>query len=142
MSHKILLGAALVAVAVLGFAWFDVNNQSIVTQTPTDTTTSVTVSPGTTTGTPGTTPTPTPVPTPTSYTLAQVATHSSAASCWAAINGKVYNLTSWIRQHPGGQTAILSLCGTDGSAAFNGQHGGQARPASELAGFFLAPLAQ
>ena len=37
-----------------------------------------------------------------SYTLAQVAIHSSAADCWTAINGSVYNLSAWIARHPGG----------------------------------------
>ena len=74
------------------------------------------------------------------YTMAQVAAHNSSASCWSAINGSVYDLTSFISQHPGGQAAIKSLCGVDGSAAFNGQHGGQARPASELVGFKIGVL--
>jgi len=77
-----------------------------------------------------------------SYTLAQVATHNNASSCWTAINGNVYDVTTWINQHPGGRAPILSLCGTDGSAAFNGQHGGQARPAAELATFKIGTLAQ
>lgn len=72
--------------------------------------------------------------------MAMVTAHNSASGCWAAINGNVYDLTNWINQHPGGQGPILSLCGTDGSAAFNGKHGGQARPASELANFLLGPL--
>ncbi len=76
------------------------------------------------------------------YTMAKVAQHNSAASCWAAINGNVYDLTDWINQHPGGPQRILNLCGTDATAAFNAQHGGQARPAQELAQFLLAPLAQ
>ena len=74
------------------------------------------------------------------YTMAQVQQHATAQSCWTAINGSVYNLTNWINQHPGGPGAILGLCGTDGSAAFNGQHGGQARPARELAGFRIGAL--
>lgn len=73
--------------------------------------------------------------------MTMVAQHNSAGSCWAAINGNVYDLTNWINQHPGGQGPILSLCGTDGSAAFNGQHGGQARPENELSNFLLGPLA-
>jgi len=72
--------------------------------------------------------------------MAQVAAHNSASSCWTAINGKVYNLTAWIDQHPGGPEAILSLCGTDGTAAFEAQHGGQARPEAELANFYVGPL--
>ncbi len=75
-----------------------------------------------------------------SYTMAEVAKHATASSCWTAINGKVYDVTRWISRHPGGQRAILSLCGTDGSAAFNGQHGGQSRPAAELAGFRIGSL--
>lgn len=139
MSHKILIGAAVLAVAVLGYAWVSMNQPTAstpvdITQTNTPAT-STTTTGSTATGTTSTTP-------PGSYTMANVAAHNNASSCWAAINGKVYNLTSWIKQHPGGQAAILSLCGTDGSAAFNGQHGGQPRPASELAGFLLGPLAQ
>ncbi len=79
-------------------------------------------------------------PVATSYSLAVVATHNSGASCWTTINGKVYDVTSWINQHPGGAQAILSLCGKDGSSAFNGQHGGQARPEQELATFYIGTL--
>jgi cytochrome b involved in lipid metabolism len=79
---------------------------------------------------------------PGTYTMADVALHNSAASCWSAINGGVYDLTSWINQHPGGQGTILSICGIDGSSAFNNQHGGQRRPASELTGFQIGTLTQ
>jgi cytochrome b involved in lipid metabolism len=87
-------------------------------------------------------PTQTPPPTSSSYTLANVAQHNSATSCWSAISGKVYDLTGWINQHPGGPGHILALCGSDGSAAFNAQHGGQSRPAQELARFYIGDLAQ
>lgn len=76
----------------------------------------------------------------TSYTLKQVAQHADVGSCWTAINGQVYDLTSWIDKHPGGPDQILELCGTDGSAAFNLQHTGDSRPASELTAFRLGPL--
>ena len=76
------------------------------------------------------------------YTLADVAKHANATSCWTAINGKVYDVTSWIDQHPGGREAILSTCGKDASAAFNDQHGGQRRPAQELATFYIGDLAK
>lgn len=73
-------------------------------------------------------------------TLAQVATHNSSKDCWSAINGKVYNLTDWIDRHPGGPQVIKGLCGKDGSAGFNGQHSGQARPADELKNFYVGTL--
>ncbi|MBL6592801.1 MAG: hypothetical protein ISP16_01840 [Candidatus Aquiluna sp.] len=74
------------------------------------------------------------------FTLAQVSERNSAAECWVAIDGGVYDLTQWILSHPGGSGAILNLCGKDGSASFNSQHGGQARPSSTLDGYYLAPL--
>ena len=72
--------------------------------------------------------------------MAKVAEHNNASSCWAAINGNVYDLTKWINKHPGGPERILSICGTDASAAFNGQHGSAPRPANELKNFLLGPL--
>ncbi|HEX8591561.1 MAG TPA: cytochrome b5-like heme/steroid binding domain-containing protein, partial [Candidatus Paceibacterota bacterium] len=72
--------------------------------------------------------------------LEEVARHGSRADCWSAINGSVYDLTSWIPQHPGGEQAILILCGTDGSATFNAQHGGAARQQAILAGFKVGDL--
>ena len=82
---------------------------------------------------------PTPVVTSTTpeYTLAQVATHSNSSSCWSVINTSVYDLTSWINSHPGGKQAILTICGKDGTTAFENQHGGQRRPEQELASFFI-----
>ncbi|MEL0319172.1 MAG: cytochrome b5-like heme/steroid binding domain-containing protein, partial [Aquiluna sp.] len=87
-----------------------------------------------------------PEPSPTAeetfqgYTLAEVSERDSAAECWVAIDGGVYDLTEWIRSHPGGSGAILNLCGKDGTTSFTSQHGGQARPSSTLDGYYLAPL--
>ena len=90
------------------------------------------------------TPTPTTTVKPSAsvkaFSKAEVAKHATPSDCWAIINGNVYNLTKWINQHPGGPGVIKALCGQDGSAQFNGQHGGQKRPASELAGFKIGSL--
>ena len=75
-----------------------------------------------------------------SFTLAEVAKHNTSASCYSAINGSVYDLTQWIGQHPGGQAAIKSLCGVDGSSAFNGQHGASSKPNNVLSGFKIGTL--
>jgi hypothetical protein len=107
-----------------------------VTPTPVATPT-VVVTP---TPTPTVTATPTPTPTIAGYTMAQVKANNSARSCWTAIDGFVYNLTSWISSHPGGAGAILFLCGTDGTNAFKAQHEQQARPAVRLDGYKLGPL--
>jgi cytochrome b involved in lipid metabolism len=53
-----------------------------------------------------------------SYTLADVAAHASASDCWMVLNSnKVYNLTPFIKMHPGG-SVIAASCGKDGTAAF------------------------
>ena len=95
-------------------------------------------------------PTPTQTPsksaTPTAansgYTLAQVKANNSRQSCWTIIDNYVYDLTRWINSHPGGASAILSLCGVDGSAAFNSQHENQSKPAVRLDSYKLGPLAK
>ena len=74
------------------------------------------------------------------YTLEKVKANASATSCWSVIKGNVYDLTSWINQHPGGSSSIKSLCGVDGSVAFAAQHQGQSKPDSRLAGYLLGPL--
>lgn len=53
----------------------------------------------------------------TKYTAAQVAEKNTAQECWTIINGKVYDLTSYIPRHPGGDD-ILRACGTDGTTLF------------------------
>lgn len=74
------------------------------------------------------------------YSLAEVQAANTGSKCWSIVSGSVYNLTSWISRHPGGQEAILSICGKDATAAFQDRHGGQARPTSELAGFKIGIL--
>jgi len=86
------------------------------------------------------TPAPTPAPTKAGYTMAQVRANNTAANCWAVIDDSVYDLTNWIKSHPGGSGAIVGLCGTDGSAAFSVKHGNQSRPAAQLNSYRLGPL--
>lgn len=75
-----------------------------------------------------------------SYTMAEVAQHNNEVSCRSVINGNVYDLTSFVTQHPGGDRNILKICGIDGTMAFEGKHGGQNRPEKTLAGFMIGTL--
>jgi hypothetical protein len=94
-------------------------------------------------------PAPTSNPSPTAdvttqagYTMAKVKENNSASSCWSVISGNVYDLTKWINQHPGGASAIQSLCGIDGTSSFLAQHRGGGSPQQRLAGYLLGPLAK
>jgi cytochrome b involved in lipid metabolism len=73
-------------------------------------------------------------------TLADISSHSSKDSCWSTIEGKVYDLTSFISKHPGGADAILSICGKDGSELFDGKHGMDPRAKGLLPNFYLGDL--
>ena len=74
------------------------------------------------------------------YTLDEVAQHDDASSCWAVVEGQVYDLTRWVSQHPGGPERILGICGTDASLQFEAQHSGQARPERQLESFRIGSL--
>ena len=80
-------------------------------------------------------------PTEATYTMAQVAKHATSSSCWSAINGSVYDLTQWLSQHPGGASPIRSICGRDGSTAFNQRLANTAEAQDTLPHFKIGTLA-
>jgi cytochrome b involved in lipid metabolism len=47
------------------------------------------------------------------YSLADVAEHGDRDSCWMAIEGKVYDLTSYLDRHPTPVSVLLTWCGRD-----------------------------
>jgi cytochrome b involved in lipid metabolism len=75
-------------------------------------------------------------------TMAEVAKHGTAESCFTVINGFVYDLTSFIDKHPGGSQKILPICGKDGTSAFNSKHSGQTKPEQTLAQLKIGILAK
>jgi cytochrome b involved in lipid metabolism len=50
--------------------------------------------------------------------LTDVAAHDDADSCWTSIEGRVYDMTDYIEDHPGGAAPILAVCGQDGTEIF------------------------
>lgn len=47
------------------------------------------------------------------YTEEDVANHKSANSCWVTYRGKVYDVTAFMPDHPGGDDLIMDHAGTD-----------------------------
>lgn len=74
------------------------------------------------------------------YSLLEVEKHNSKESCWTVIRKEVYDLTNWISKHPGGEKAILDICGKDGTVLFENQHAGQDKPESTLLQFKIGQL--
>ncbi|OGM43433.1 cytochrome B2 [Aspergillus bombycis] len=54
--------------------------------------------------------------------LAEVAKHNSADSCWVVLYGKVYDVTNFLGNHPGGSAAILALAGKDATQQYDTIH--------------------
>ncbi|KII91632.1 hypothetical protein PLICRDRAFT_51769 [Plicaturopsis crispa FD-325 SS-3] len=50
------------------------------------------------------------------YTAADVASHTSQSDCWVSRDGKVYNLSPFLSDHPGGADLLLAVAGKDLSA--------------------------
>lgn len=83
-------------------------------------------------------PSPEPVtPEPSGYTLADVRAHATESSCWSIVDGSVYDLTAFIGKHPGGESKILRMCGTDGTNSFMREHGGDSKPEATLERYYL-----
>lgn len=47
------------------------------------------------------------------YTPSQVHEHNSEGSCWIIFKNRVYDLTGFARDHPGGSDVLLQFAGTD-----------------------------
>jgi predicted heme/steroid binding protein len=52
-------------------------------------------------------------------TLAAVAEHNTDKDCWVIIHDKVYDLSSFLPDHPGGKRAIMLFAGKDATEEFD-----------------------
>ncbi|KAI0753133.1 glyoxylate dehydrogenase [Daedaleopsis nitida] len=52
----------------------------------------------------------------------QVAEHASRDSCWIIVHGKVYDVTDFLDEHPGGSKIILKYAGKDATEAYEPIH--------------------
>ena len=75
-------------------------------------------------------------------TTSEVKSHNSQSDCWSIVNGKVYNLTTYVKSHPGGAGVIANICGKDGTNAFTKQHNTQGKPNSVLTEFLLGSVGE
>lgn len=44
--------------------------------------------------------------------------HNTAKDCWMAIHGKVYDVTNFLDQHPGGAEVMMEVAGQDATDEF------------------------
>lgn len=107
---------------------------------------------------------------PATYTMADVETHNTAESCWVVVEARVFDLTAFAPQHPGGfwqagrgeggaagcwpttnqptlnppaggPNKILNNCGTDLTAKFAAKHGLESMQVGVVVGGGSPPMA-
>ncbi|XP_005095539.2 cytochrome b5 [Aplysia californica] len=75
------------------------------------------------------------------YSRTEVAEHCHYDSCWIVVNNKVYDVTRFLRQHPGGDDIILEYAGFDATSVFIDK--GHSRDAYEmLAEYFIGEVTE
>ncbi|MEJ1276074.1 cytochrome b5 type B isoform X2 [Cricetulus griseus] len=52
------------------------------------------------------------------YRLEEVAKRNSAEETWMVIHGRVYNITRFLSEHPGGEEVLLEQAGADATESF------------------------
>jgi 4-hydroxysphinganine ceramide fatty acyl 2-hydroxylase len=57
------------------------------------------------------------------YTAEDVAAHRTQGNCWLSRHGKVYNVSKFINDHPGGDDIILKYAGKDVAGVMAGKDG-------------------
>ncbi|KAJ7857257.1 hypothetical protein B0H14DRAFT_2578407 [Mycena olivaceomarginata] len=57
------------------------------------------------------------------YTAEDVSAHKSQSNCWLSHRGKVYNVSKFVNDHPGGDDIILKYAGKDVSGVMAGKEG-------------------
>jgi cytochrome b involved in lipid metabolism len=56
------------------------------------------------------------------YTPAEVAVHNHKGSCWIVVDSAVFDVTTWMARHPGGQEILLMYAGDDATDVFKAFH--------------------
>ncbi|KAF9662583.1 hypothetical protein SADUNF_Sadunf18G0069300 [Salix dunnii] len=77
---------------------------------------------------------------PKTFSKAEVSLHNKRTDCWIIIKDKVYDVTSYVEEHPGGD-AILAHAGEDSTDGFFGpQHA--TRVFDMIGDFYIGDLEQ
>lgn len=71
---------------------------------------------------------------------AEVTAHAHESSCWIVVEGRVYDVTRYLKDHPGGIASILTNGGEDLTEDFLAIHSEKAR--TMLAEYFIGDLAE
>jgi cytochrome b involved in lipid metabolism len=68
-------------------------------------------------------------------TMAELEQHTNKDSCWLAIHGKVYDVTKYLDDHPGGNDVLIDASGRDATEDF--EDVGHSKPAITMMAKYL-----
>lgn len=59
---------------------------------------------------------------PKQFTIEEISKHNTEQDCWVIIRDIVYDLTTFLPDHPGGKKAIMLFAGKDATEEFDMLH--------------------
>jgi len=57
-----------------------------------------------------------------SVSEAELAKHNTDSDCWVLVGDEVYDVTNFLKDHPGGKKAIMLFAGKDATEEFDMLH--------------------
>lgn len=74
------------------------------------------------------------------YSREEVLRHNRVGDCWVVINNSVYDVSEFIKRHPGGMDVIDSRAGEDATSYFRGKHGNNSYVLERLAALKIGEI--
>ncbi|PRP89639.1 hypothetical protein PROFUN_00903 [Planoprotostelium fungivorum] len=57
------------------------------------------------------------------FSLQEISSHNTEKDCWVVVDGNIYDVTSFLPEHPGGKKVVIAQSGKDASEKFHSLHG-------------------
>lgn len=70
----------------------------------------------------------------------EIITHNTQEDCWIILHNMVYDITPFIKQHPGGVDILLTRAGEDATSFFQTKHGNNKRINKQLENYLIGEL--
>ncbi|KMZ70399.1 Cytochrome b5 isoform B [Zostera marina] len=73
------------------------------------------------------------------FSMAEASEHVSSDDCWIVVDGKVYDVTKYLDEHPGGDDVLVQSAGKDATEEF--EDAGHSKEAREhMNTFFIGEI--